>query len=372
MRHRYSVVRGPRHKNWWLRSVLRGHPTGAVHSLTARGTCSLALGSSRHSPASVRRHRRNGSCRTISNPVAQTGPPGRKWTLCADVTETRRMALRAPLAGRAGLFLETTSPHVHRSSVPVSESGSVGAVPGINSRRDGRGSRESVGVWQGTRLVLCHAFAVCALCLGVYSIGYSRRSADRRRRRARTWTLHAAAGTQLLGPYFRFGWNHPGPAYFYLALPIYELCDRRGSALNVFALLVDVIVVIFTVLETRKLRGTLFAFVVAMLLAILSLVGLPFLLTNQWNPILPILLLASCSSSPCGLRLRARDLAGVRLRSVLFAALSAGASSSSLRTDFLRDALEQAVYARCGVAPTDLIHHSDRARNTCRCATQSA
>ena len=74
MRHRYSVVQGPRHKNWSLRSVLRGHPTGAVHSLTARGTCSLALSSSRHSPASVRRHRRNGSCRTISNPVAQTGP----------------------------------------------------------------------------------------------------------------------------------------------------------------------------------------------------------------------------------------------------------------------------------------------------------
>lgn len=34
--------------------------------------------------------------------------------------------------------------------------------------------------------------------------------------------------------------------------------------------------------------------------------------------------------------------------------------SSSLRTDFVLDALEQAIYARCGDGPTDLIHHSDR------------
>jgi hypothetical protein len=121
-------------------------------------------------------------------------------------------------------------------------------------------------------------------------------------------TLHAAAGAQLLGPYSRFGWNHPGPAFFYLALPIYELCDRRGSALNVFALLVNVIVVIFTVLEARKVRGTLFAIVVAMLLAILSLVGLPFLLTNQWNPILPILPLGFLFFLAVRLALGAREI----------------------------------------------------------------
>jgi transposase InsO family protein len=34
--------------------------------------------------------------------------------------------------------------------------------------------------------------------------------------------------------------------------------------------------------------------------------------------------------------------------------------SSSLCTDFVLDALEQAIYARCGDGPTDLIHHSDR------------
>lgn len=34
--------------------------------------------------------------------------------------------------------------------------------------------------------------------------------------------------------------------------------------------------------------------------------------------------------------------------------------SASLRTDFVLDALEQAIYARCGAGITDLVHHSDR------------
>ena len=34
--------------------------------------------------------------------------------------------------------------------------------------------------------------------------------------------------------------------------------------------------------------------------------------------------------------------------------------SSSLRTDFVLDALEQAIYQRCGAGVTDLVHHSDR------------
>ena len=34
--------------------------------------------------------------------------------------------------------------------------------------------------------------------------------------------------------------------------------------------------------------------------------------------------------------------------------------SSSLHTDFVLDALEQAIYDRCGERPDGLIHHSDR------------
>src|SRR3954462_2167548 len=48
-------------------------------------------------------------------------------------------------------------------------------------------------------------------------------------------TWHAARGHQLLGAYSRFGWNHPGPAFFYLAAPLYEALGERGPALNLFA-----------------------------------------------------------------------------------------------------------------------------------------
>ena len=34
--------------------------------------------------------------------------------------------------------------------------------------------------------------------------------------------------------------------------------------------------------------------------------------------------------------------------------------SGSLHTDFVLDALEQAIYDRCGIGPTGLVHHSDR------------
>ena len=34
--------------------------------------------------------------------------------------------------------------------------------------------------------------------------------------------------------------------------------------------------------------------------------------------------------------------------------------SASLRTDFVLDALEQAIYDRCGAEVRDLVHHSDR------------
>ncbi len=51
--------------------------------------------------------------------------------------------------------------------------------------------------------------------------------------------LRAVRGVQFLGPYSRFGWSHPGPAYFYLASPFYELFGERGPALNLFAMAVQ-------------------------------------------------------------------------------------------------------------------------------------
>ena len=105
-------------------------------------------------------------------------------------------------------------------------------------------------------------------------------------------TFHAVHGVQLVGPYSRFGWSHPGPAYFYLAAPFYEVLGERGPALNVFALTVDYVSALGIVMLAYRVRGLAFSMLVAALVGIYVLIGAPFLLANEWNPIVPILPLA--------------------------------------------------------------------------------
>jgi hypothetical protein len=102
-------------------------------------------------------------------------------------------------------------------------------------------------------------------------------------------TLHAAHGSQLVGPYSRFHWSHPGPAFFYLALPFYEAFHRRGPALNLFAFVSNLASAIALVHSARALRGARFALVVAALLALYEAVEAPFSLSQEWNPVVPIL-----------------------------------------------------------------------------------
>jgi hypothetical protein len=108
-------------------------------------------------------------------------------------------------------------------------------------------------------------------------------------------TLHAAHGTQLLGPYSRFKWCHPGPAFFYLALPIYELFHEHGPALNLFAFIANLACAVALTLSAWRLRGTVFALAAATLLAIYGCVDPPFQLSGEWNPMTPILPLALLS-----------------------------------------------------------------------------
>jgi len=101
--------------------------------------------------------------------------------------------------------------------------------------------------------------------------------------------LHATRSVQLLGPYSLFGWSHPGPAYFYLALPFYEAAGERGPALNLFAFIVNAAAALGIVYSARRQFGSLTAFAIAALTSVYLLVGAPFVITNEWNPILPIL-----------------------------------------------------------------------------------
>jgi hypothetical protein len=105
-------------------------------------------------------------------------------------------------------------------------------------------------------------------------------------------TLHAAHGRELLGPYSRFQWSHPGPAFFYLALPTYQLFHQRGPALNLFVLIANFAAATALVMTARRLRGELFGLAVAVLLAVYETIGAPFRLSGEWNPMTPILPLA--------------------------------------------------------------------------------
>jgi len=102
-------------------------------------------------------------------------------------------------------------------------------------------------------------------------------------------TWHAARGQQLLGAYSRFGWNHPGPAFFYLAAPLYEVLGERGPALNLFTYATELVCAFAIVWAAYRLGNHLLAITVAALLSVFELVALPFLLGNEWNPISPIL-----------------------------------------------------------------------------------
>src|SRR5260221_11453230 len=71
--------------------------------------------------------------------------------------------------------------------------------------------------------------------------------------------LEAARGARFLGLNSRMGWNHPGPAMFYLAVPVYEAFGKRGPALTLFALLFWLGCSVALVLTVRRLFDNLTA-----------------------------------------------------------------------------------------------------------------
>jgi hypothetical protein len=54
-----------------------------------------------------------------------------------------------------------------------------------------------------------------------------------------SYTIHATRGELFLGPYSRFGWNHPGPIYFFLQAPFYILSEHRSAGLSAGALVIN-------------------------------------------------------------------------------------------------------------------------------------
>jgi hypothetical protein len=118
-------------------------------------------------------------------------------------------------------------------------------------------------------------------------------------------TGEALRGTQRLGPYSRFGWRHPGPAYFYLQAPFYGASGASSASLPVSVLIFNWLTLLAVVACLR--RWVEQAAVPIFALALFLVYGLylgPGFLYNIWNPavtILPLcLFLILCAGLSCG------------------------------------------------------------------------
>jgi hypothetical protein len=102
-------------------------------------------------------------------------------------------------------------------------------------------------------------------------------------------TLRATTGEQLLGPYSRFDWHHPGPAYFYLLAPIYALVGHNALGLHWGALLINAASAAALLLLARRWGGPRLLYPVAAALAVHVAVFGAQRLSHPWNPFVAVL-----------------------------------------------------------------------------------
>ena len=102
------------------------------------------------------------------------------------------------------------------------------------------------------------------------------------------YTVHATHATQFLGPYSQYGWHHPGPMFFYLLAPFYELSGHATFGLNAGALVINIVsLALVAWLAARRTdeASLLPVFSVALfLLVMLYVARVPDVLTSTWNP----------------------------------------------------------------------------------------
>lgn len=110
----------------------------------------------------------------------------------------------------------------------------------------------------------------------------------------------AAAGDQLLGPYSRFGWFHPGPAYFYALVPAWGATGGETWGLYAGAAVINGASALCIVALAHRYGGSLLA-LTAGVLVLLHVASLePFDHLDIWNPriiLLPLLVLCVLAAS---------------------------------------------------------------------------
>ena len=98
--------------------------------------------------------------------------------------------------------------------------------------------------------------------------------------------------TPLVGPYSRFGWNHPGPLmYWLLALPYHFFGDRPEAILTAAATLNALTVAALSAVAWRRGRLPLVALTMAATAILIHGLG-PAMIRDPWNPFITLLPLA--------------------------------------------------------------------------------
>ncbi len=98
-----------------------------------------------------------------------------------------------------------------------------------------------------------------------------------------TWS-----GENLLGPYSRFRFHHPGPLYFFLMQPVYRLTGESHAGMLATAVLVNLAAVAVLLLVVRGWGPWLLTAACALIGLLLLRLG-PAKLFSAWNPDLPVL-----------------------------------------------------------------------------------
>jgi hypothetical protein len=101
-------------------------------------------------------------------------------------------------------------------------------------------------------------------------------------------TRHAWTGDTLLGPYSRFGWNHPGPLFFYFAAPFEMLFGPKSTGLYVATAVMNALAAVSIVVSAR-LFGQRAHAAAALGVVLAWFAAFGSIVANTWNPLLVVL-----------------------------------------------------------------------------------
>ncbi|HET7293794.1 MAG TPA: hypothetical protein VFM88_15320, partial [Vicinamibacteria bacterium] len=98
------------------------------------------------------------------------------------------------------------------------------------------------------------------------------------------YTREAAAGRQLVGPHSRYGFHHPGPAFFYAAVPLYLAVGERYAGIQMTATLIAAVAFVAMIACASYGAGAAPAWAAAFALSLAVHARGVGSIVSAWNP----------------------------------------------------------------------------------------